>query len=107
MRSPITRNAYRPDGDVKDTVGASNARNPSLQPVRYVPDAPQGQRMSTKGIAQTTVPRCAALRLPRLTPCSMYHSSATLLPDGRIMLAGALSTADQADDAQAPIPRTT
>ena len=50
-------------------IGASYANNAILQPMLYDPDAPAGQRWSTGGFGQSTVAR-------------MYHSSATLLPDG-------------------------
>jgi hypothetical protein len=39
----------------------------------YDPTAPTGERFSTEGIPEQDIPR-------------MYHSTATLLPDGSIML---------------------
>ena len=50
-------------------IGQSYADQPILQPMLYDPDAPKGQRWSTGGFGQSTVPR-------------MYHSAATLAPDG-------------------------
>ena len=44
-----------------------------LTPAIYDPDAAQGSRWSTAGLSASTVPR-------------MYHSSATLLPDGEVGL---------------------
>lgn len=57
-----------------DRVGSSNADNPVLYPSLYDPTAPNGQRFSSN---------FPSSKIPRL-----YHSSATLLPDGRILFAG-------------------
>ncbi|KAJ6542850.1 glyoxal oxidase N-terminus-domain-containing protein [Mycena capillaripes] len=62
-------------GDVADAVGASNADNPAFTPVIYDPAAPVGRRFSSAGLVASTIPR-------------MYHSTATLTPNGTIMLAG-------------------
>lgn len=51
------------------TVQESYATNPVLMPVIYDPAAPKGSRWSRDGLSASTIPR-------------MYHSSATLLPDG-------------------------
>lgn len=51
------------------TINESYADNPILMPIMYDPSAPQGKRWSRDGLSPSTVPR-------------MYHSSATLLPDG-------------------------
>ena len=51
------------------TLNESYADNAVLQPYLYDPDAPKGQRWSKDGLSPSTVPR-------------MYHSTATLLPDG-------------------------
>ncbi|KAF9028800.1 copper radical oxidase [Hymenopellis radicata] len=56
-------------------IGQSNADNPALMPVVYDPAAPSGERFSSDGIPASEIPR-------------MYHSTATLIPDGTIMLAG-------------------
>ena len=53
------------------TLNESYADNPVLMPVIYDPSQPQGKRWSRDGLSASTVPR-------------MYHSSATLLPDGKI-----------------------
>ncbi|KAK7053013.1 hypothetical protein VNI00_004334 [Paramarasmius palmivorus] len=60
---------------VGDQVGASNADNPALTPVIYDPTAPAGSRFSSAGIPASAIPR-------------MYHSTATLTPNGTVMLAG-------------------
>jgi hypothetical protein len=54
-------------------VGQSYADMPVLTPVLYDPSAAAGSRWSRSGISPSTVPR-------------MYHSSATLLPDGRLFV---------------------
>ncbi|CAN1135111.1 Aldehyde oxidase GLOX [Linum perenne] len=69
-----------PTGDVliingaqAGTQGFELASNPCLYPVLYRPDQPVGLRFMT--LTPGTVPR-------------LYHSTANLLPDGRILLAG-------------------
>ena len=57
-------------GTGSNTIGDSYADNPALQPMMYDPDAQPGQRWSQDGLSPSTVPR-------------MYHSSASLLPDGK------------------------
>jgi hypothetical protein len=51
----------------------SNADNPSLIPLIYDPSAPAGRRFKQVESATTTVPR-------------MYHSTASLTPDGIVVL---------------------
>jgi hypothetical protein len=55
--------------------GESLASGPLGQPAIYNPKAPVGSRWSTSGLGSSNVPR-------------MYHSSALLLPDGSVMVAG-------------------
>ncbi|GAA5891761.1 hypothetical protein JCM5296_001854 [Sporobolomyces johnsonii] len=62
-------------GNVLDEVGASNSRNPAKQPVLYQPTAASGKRFSVTGLPKASIER-------------LYHSSATLMPDGRIWTAG-------------------
>lgn len=53
--------------------GWGNAANPNLHPVLYRPDAAEGARFEE--LAATTIPR-------------LYHSSANVLPDGRVLVGG-------------------
>ncbi|KAI0930066.1 hypothetical protein AcV5_006867 [Taiwanofungus camphoratus] len=62
-------------------IGQSYADNPVLAPVIYDPAAPAGQKWSREGLSASTVPR-------------MYHSSATLLPDGAVLVSGSNPNAD-------------
>ncbi|KAJ7777056.1 glyoxal oxidase N-terminus-domain-containing protein [Mycena metata] len=62
-------------GNVGNQVGQSNADNPAFTPVIYDPAAPAGSRFSTSGLVASTIPR-------------LYHSTATLTPNGTVMLAG-------------------
>lgn len=55
--------------------GPSLATGPVFQPVIYNPNAPAGSRWSSAGLGNSTIPR-------------LYHSTALLLPDGSIMVAG-------------------
>ena len=55
--------------------GESLATDPVGQPAIYNPNAPAGSRWSTVGLSSSNIPR-------------MYHSSAVLLPDGSVMVAG-------------------
>ncbi|KAF8160645.1 glyoxal oxidase [Crassisporium funariophilum] len=56
-------------------VGHSYADDPVMRPSIYDPNAETGHRWITDGLTASTVPR-------------MYHSSATLLPDGSVMVSG-------------------
>lgn len=60
-------------------VGQSYADHPQLQSWYYNPAAPKGSKWSKAGL--TTIPR-------------MYHSSATLLPDGTVMVSGSNPNSD-------------
>jgi Domain of unknown function (DUF1929) len=55
--------------------GQSLAAGPIGQPALYNPNASAGRRWSTAGLNSSTIPR-------------LYHSSALLLPDGSVLLAG-------------------
>jgi len=57
------------------TVGSSNADNPAFKPVIYDPNARSGHRFSSAGIPASTIPR-------------LYHSTASLTPNGSIIVAG-------------------
>jgi len=60
------------------SIGNSYADDPVLTPAIYDPDAPAGSRWSSTGFSASTVPR-------------MYHSTATLLPDGTFVLPSSFS----------------
>ncbi|TBU33724.1 copper radical oxidase [Dichomitus squalens] len=66
-------------------INESYADNPVLMPIMYDPSAPQGKRWSRDGLSPSTIPR-------------MYHSSATLLPDGSVFVSGSNPHADYAVD---------
>ena len=57
-------------GNTSFTIGQSYADQPALDPVIFDPSAPVGQKWNRSGLSPSTIPR-------------MYHSSATLLPDGK------------------------
>ncbi|XP_061376348.1 aldehyde oxidase GLOX [Gastrolobium bilobum] len=61
------------NGAMSGTQGFELASNPCLNPVLYRPDQPVGLRFMV--LNPGTVPR-------------LYHSTANLLPDGRVLLAG-------------------
>ncbi|GAA5949534.1 hypothetical protein JCM10213_002590 [Rhodosporidiobolus nylandii] len=61
-------------GNVRDEIGASNSREPAKEPVLYNPNAAKGKRF-TRGFPSAKYER-------------LYHSSATLLPDGSVWIAG-------------------
>lgn len=71
-------------GNVKDQVGASNADNPAFTPVLYDPAAPTGRRFSSAGMPTSDIPR-------------LYHSVATLTPEGTIMVAGSNPNLDRSE----------
>ncbi|KAG8791038.1 hypothetical protein FRC12_010289 [Ceratobasidium sp. 428] len=68
-------------GNAPDQIGLSNADNPAYTPVLYNPTAPAGSRFSSAGMPTSNIGR-------------MYHSVASLLPDGRVMIAGSNPNAD-------------
>ncbi|KAJ7701836.1 glyoxal oxidase N-terminus-domain-containing protein [Mycena rosella] len=55
--------------------GHSNADHPTFTPLLYDPDAPVGSRFSRAGLPTSNIAR-------------MYHSVATMLPSGAIMIGG-------------------
>jgi hypothetical protein len=61
-------------GNVLNELGASNAANPNYRATLYDPLAAAGRRFSTN--------------FPSSSIERLYHSSATLVPDGRIFIAG-------------------
>ncbi|GAV83962.1 Glyoxal_oxid_N domain-containing protein/DUF1929 domain-containing protein [Cephalotus follicularis] len=61
------------NGAKRGCAGWNNAINPSFQPYLYEPKNPRGKRFSV-------------LRSNKIA--RMYHSSAILLPDGRVLVAG-------------------
>ncbi|KDQ60917.1 glyoxal oxidase [Jaapia argillacea MUCL 33604] len=71
-------------GNVLNQVGASNADNPVLTPVLYNPDASAGHRFSSVGMPTSEIPR-------------LYHSVATLTPNGDVMIAGSNPNLDRSE----------
>ena len=61
--------------------GFSFAAEPVLTPAIYDPNAPKGSRWSNQGLLPSIIPR-------------LYHSTAMLLPDGSVMVAGSNPNAD-------------
>ena len=71
--------------------GASMATGPVLTPAIYNPKAPKGSRWSNAGLSASQFPR-------------LYHSSAILLPDASVLIAGSNPNADV--NLTAPYPTT-
>ncbi|KAN0129788.1 glyoxal oxidase [Lactarius tabidus] len=65
-------------------IGQSFADRPILQPVVYNSSAPAGSQWSRDGLSASAIPR-------------MYHSTATLLPDGSVLVAGSNPNSDYVD----------
>lgn len=61
--------------------GMSLAADPVLTPAIYSPNKPAGSRWSNEGLGASTIPR-------------LYHSSAILLPDASVMIAGSNPNVD-------------
>jgi len=61
--------------------GMSLAAGPVGRPSVYNPNAPKGSRWSSAGLDTSSIPR-------------LYHSSALLLPDGSVMIAGSNPNVD-------------
>ncbi|EPT04572.1 hypothetical protein FOMPIDRAFT_281602 [Fomitopsis schrenkii] len=68
-------------GNTTWAIGQSFADNPVLDPIIYDPSAASGKKWSRDGLSASTIPR-------------MYHSSATLLPDGSVFVSGSNPNAD-------------
>jgi Glyoxal oxidase N-terminus len=71
-------------GNVLNQAGMSNAANPVLTPVLYDPVAPPGQRFLSAGMPTSQIPR-------------LYHSVATLTPNGDVMVAGSNPNLDRSE----------
>ena len=72
-------------GNVQSQRGYSNADRPTLTPLLYDPTAPVGQRFTSDGMPTSEIPR-------------MYHSVATLTPNGDIMIAGSNPNLDRSEE---------
>ncbi|KAG8969253.1 hypothetical protein FRC03_003778 [Tulasnella sp. 419] len=70
-------------------LGQSYATGPLYKPLMYDPDAPIGSRFTDQGLSASPIPR-------------LYHSTATLLPDGSVFVTGSNPNADV--DYNAPWP---
>ncbi|KAH7913258.1 glyoxal oxidase [Hygrophoropsis aurantiaca] len=68
-------------GNTTFSIGQSYADQPVLAPVIYDPAAPSGKRWSRDGLTPSKIAR-------------MYHSSATLLPDGSVFVSGSNPNSD-------------
>ncbi|KAI0647349.1 copper radical oxidase [Trametes meyenii] len=71
-------------GNVVNQVGASNADNPVFTPVLYSPNGSPGQRFSSASMPTSNIPR-------------LYHSVATLTPNGDVMVAGSNPNLDRSE----------
>ncbi|KAG8690448.1 hypothetical protein FRC08_010528 [Ceratobasidium sp. 394] len=71
-------------GNTRDRVGFSNADDPVYTPVLYDPKAPIGTRFSSAGLPTSSIAR-------------LYHSVATLTPEGSIMIAGSNPNLDRSN----------
>lgn len=76
-------------GNATWALGQSYADGPLLTPAIYDPNAPAGQRWSRDGFSSSGIPR-------------MYHSTATLLPDGSVFVSGSNPNADYNVDVRYP-----
>ncbi|KAH9989092.1 copper radical oxidase [Russula compacta] len=72
-------------GNLRDQVGLSNADAPARTPALYDPAAPVGKRFSRPGLLpESPIPR-------------LYHSTATLTPNGAVMIAGSNPNFDRSE----------
>ncbi|EJD45740.1 glyoxal oxidase [Auricularia subglabra TFB-10046 SS5] len=69
--------------------GTGMAAGPTLTPAIYDPEAPLGSRWSNEGLSASEIPR-------------LYHSTAVLLPDGSVFVAGSNPSVDYSPDAYYP-----
>lgn len=68
-------------GNIPGVIGQSNADHPTYTPLIYDPRSTPYHKFSRDGLATSDIPR-------------MYHSSATLLTDGSVLVAGSNPNAD-------------
>lgn len=68
-------------GNTTFTIGQSYATSPVLSPIIFDPSAPAGNRWNRNGLSPSTIPR-------------MYHSVATLMPDGSVFVSGSNPNSD-------------
>lgn len=70
-------------GNVRNQAGQSNADNPAYTPIVYRPSNPPGMRFLTD------------VAMPTSNIARLYHSVATLLPSGDILIAGSNPNLDR------------
>ena len=73
-------------GSAAWAINQSYGQDPVMRSAYYNGSAPSGSRWQTEGLPESTVGR-------------LYHSTATLLPDGSVFIAGSNPNADVIDDA--------
>lgn len=66
-------------------IGESNAENPVFSPTLYSPLAAKGNRFSQEGLGSSSIEQ-------------LYHSSASLIADGRIIVAGSNPNNDRSNE---------
>lgn len=71
-------------GNVANQAGQSNADHPAYTPTLYRPNQPKGKRFSSAGMPTSEIAR-------------LYHSVASLLPSGEVLIAGSNPNLDRTE----------